>query len=74
MFFKKKKVAMPDGSCFDCEFGKPNAITGDVICKYRGIVAPSGICKKYRKNLLAVRPRKKHSVAGDFSPEDFSLE
>lgn len=73
MFFKKK-VPVPDGNCFTCEFAKPNSISDDVMCKYRGIVSGNGICKKYKKNLLAVRPPKKRSVAGDFSPEDFSLD
>ena len=73
MFFKKKPPES-DGSCFDCEFGKPSSISSDVMCKYKGIIAANGICKKYKKNLLAARPRKKRSVAGDFSPEDFSLD
>ena len=73
MFFKKKPLDI-NGSCFDCEFGKPNPISGDVMCKYKGIVASNGICKKYKKNLLAVQPRKKRSVAGDFTPDDFSLD
>ena len=73
MFFKKKPLDI-NGSCFDCEFGKPNAITEDVMCKYKGIVASGGICKKYRKNPLSAVPLKKRSIAGDCKPEDFSLE
>ncbi len=73
MFFSKKKVN-PEGNCADCEFGKGSSISDDVLCKYKGIVAPTGRCKKYRKNLLAPPPPKKRGIAGDFTPEDFSLE
>ncbi|MDP4118565.1 MAG: hypothetical protein Q8873_05180, partial [Bacillota bacterium] len=61
------------GHCADCEHGKLSGISGDVICKYEGIVSPSSCCKKYKKNLLAARPPKKRNIAGNFNPDDFSI-
>ena len=72
--FGKKTLVPPEGSCHDCVFGKSGSINGDVLCEKHGLVSASGYCKKYKKNLLAERPRKKHSIAGDFSPEDFSID
>lgn len=73
MFFKKKPLDI-NGSCYDCEFGKSNAISGDVMCKYKGIVAANGICKKYKKNLFAARHPKKRNVTEGFSADDFSID
>ena len=39
MFFKKKSVVLTEGSCYDCEFATQNAISDDVMCKYKGIVS-----------------------------------
>ncbi len=72
--FFKKKVINSDGNCSNCEHAKINSASDDVLCHYYGIVSPGGICKKYKKNLLAYQPPKKRSINTDFTPEDFSIE
>ena len=72
--FRKKPEILPEGSCFDCVYGKSGSINGDVLCEKYGIVSANGYCKKYKKNLLLARPKKKRSIEKDFSPEDFSLD
>ena len=72
-FLKKKSQILPEGSCFDCVNGKSGSINGDVLCQIHGLVSANGYCKKYKKNLLLARPKKKRDIK-DYSPEDFSLE
>ncbi|MBQ3053293.1 MAG: hypothetical protein IJC89_00115 [Clostridia bacterium] len=73
MLFSKKELN-PDDNCSNCQHGKASAISDDIMCTYKGPVSATGKCKKYKKNLLAVRPKKKHIFSGDFTPEDFSID
>ncbi len=73
MFFKKK-IKNIEGSCFDCQHAKSSSVGSDVVCNYYGIISSTGICKKYKKNLLAQRPPKKRGIDTSYSPEDFSIE
>lgn len=67
-------MSKEENRCGTCEHGKMNPATDDVLCKFKGIVAQNGICKRYKKNLLSLQPKKKRLLPDDFNPDDFSLD
>lgn len=68
-FFKKP------GENSECRFCK-NVVEKDgaYICRYKGEVSPSGVCRRYRFDPFARRPHRPRNVdASAFDPLDFEI-
>ena len=65
------KKVMPQ--CEYCRFSE--TFMGDEsqkLCKYKGIVAPTDKCHRFKYDILK-RPPKTATLADDYSSEDFTL-
>ena len=72
MFFNKRKPKESD-SCRYCTFAEENG--GSYICKFKGEVKASHLCKKFKFNPFAPRvPRVRNLDTTMFDPLDFKID
>lgn len=59
MFFRKKRKTCPDENrmCMYCENAETLGDSGVCICKIKGVVSSEGVCKKFKFDLLKLKPR-----------------
>ncbi len=70
MFFGKTGAKCPDENriCLYCEHAEEVCGSEACICAYKGVVRFDGLCKKFKFDLLKVKPRlPKLPQAGEFT-------
>lgn len=53
-----RKVEEEENLCIYCEFATPIMDTDACVCKIRGIVNADSYCRKFKLDLLKIKPRK----------------
>lgn len=59
-------------SCSYCVYSKKLELTGETICKKRGVMPQREYCRKYKYDPLKRTPEK-ITFSGNYSAEDFKL-
>ena len=70
MLFKKKKRGCPQDAemCAYCEHASPIGDSEICICDKKGVVYATGICRKFKFDLLKVKPRAVKLYTNSDSP------
>ena len=61
----RKKDTGEEKGCFYCEHSTPIMDTDACVCDIRGVVKGEGLCKKYKLDLLKVKPRQPRVFEGE---------
>lgn len=60
-------------ACVNCLYAREVIKDQLLVCKKRGSVSQNSVCRRFKLDLLALRPRKARSASSSFSEDDFTL-
>ena len=60
-------------NCRNCIYKTTLTVNNDIFCKYKGIVSPEFLCRKFHYDVFTVKHKKKRVLDTAFKEEDFEL-